>query len=240
MMEFVSFKWKPDEGYRSKFGPETVNTLWSMLARHYNGPCRLTCITDDAKGISKEVRTIPLWDTFTKLPSPHGRGYPSCYRRLPLFAENFQGVSIAEMIGPRFACLDLDVVVTGNINPLVDGPEEFKIWGDTAKGTPYNGSLYVMNAGARAKVWDKFDPVRSPQRSLALNYIGSDQGWIGACLGPNEQKFTTRDGVYSYRNHIQRSGYLLPSNARLVIFHGAVDPWSNQAQCISWVRRHYR
>lgn len=234
-MEFVTFKWRPPPGYRSKFGPETVNTLWSMLERNYEGPCRLTCITDDAKGISKEVRTIPLWDTFSHLPSPHGQGYPSCYRRLPLFREDAR-----ELIGPRFACMDLDVVITGKLNPLVDGPEEFKIWGDTAKGTPYNGSFYVMNAGARSKVWDKFDPQTSPRRSLALKYIGSDQGWIAACLGPNEQKWGTRDGVYSYRNHIQRTGYLLPSNARLVIFHGAVDPWSNQAQCISWVRRHYR
>jgi hypothetical protein len=239
-MEFVTFKWRPALGYRSAFGPETVNVLWSMIGRNYDGPSRLTCITDDPKGISKEVRVIPLWDTFGNLPSPHGRGYPSCYRRLPLYAEEFMGQRIADLIGPRFACLDLDVVVTGQLNPLVDGPEDFKIWGDTAKGTPYNGSFYVMDAGARTKVWDRFDPVGSPKRSLALNYIGSDQGWIAACLGPNEKKWSTRDGVYSYRNHIQRSGYLLPANARLVIFHGAVDPWSNQAQCISWVRRHYR
>lgn len=234
-MEFVTFKWKPAGGYRSKFGPETVNVLRSMLERHYHGPHRLTCITDDAAGIDPRVRVIPLWSDLAHLPSPHGHGYPSCYRRLPLFGERGR-----ELIGERFCVLDLDVVITGPMNALVDGPWDFKIWGDTARGTPYNGSFYVMNACARRQVWDAFDPVDSPRRSLKLGYIGSDQGWIGACLGPGEEKFSVRDGVYSFRNHIQRSGYQLPANARIVIFHGAIDPWSVQAQCLGWVKKHYR
>lgn len=235
MREFVTFKWKPGQQYRSQFGPETVNTLWSMLGRHHDGPFRLTCITDDAKGISGEVRTIPLWDDHCKLPSPHGHGYPSCYRRLKLFSDE-----AAQIIGPRFVVMDLDVVICRRINPLFDGDEDFKIWGDTAKGTPYNGSLYMLRAGTRRQVWDSFDPVESPKRSLALGYIGSDQGWIGAALGTGEAKWGVRDGVYSYRNHIQRTGYLLPENARIVIFHGAVDPWSMQAKRIGWVSKHYR
>lgn len=234
-MEFVTFKWQPPVGYRSKFGPETVNTLWSMIQRNYAGPCRLTCITDDGAGISRDVRVVPLWRDLCELPSPHGHGYPSCYRRLPLFGERGR-----DLIGPRFTVLDLDVVITGMLNPLVDGDWDFKIWGDTAKGTPYNGSLYVMNACARRQVWDKFDAKESPRASLRLGYIGSDQGWIGACLGTGEEKFTERDGVYSYRNHIQRRGYLLPANARIVVFHGAIDPWSTQAQRLGWVRKHYR
>jgi hypothetical protein len=233
--EFVTFKWKPPPGYRSKFGPETVNTLCSMLERHHRGPIRLTCITDDDRGIDSRIRCLPLWDDWAHLPSPHGVGYPSCYRRLKLFSQEAR-----ELIGERFVVLDLDVVITADITPLFDGDWEFKIWGDTAKGTPYNGSLWQLQAGTRSKVWEQFDPERSPKRSLALGYIGSDQGWIAAALGPNERKWSHRDGVYSYRNHIQRQGFLLPANARLVIFHGAVDPWSEQAQRLSWVRKHYR
>lgn len=234
-MEFVTFKWRPICGYRSTFGPSTVNTLWSMIRRNYQGDARLTCITDDPAGIHKDVRVLTLWDDHSKLPSPHGNGYPSCYRRLKLFS-----AEAAELIGERFVCMDLDVVITGDITPLFDTTADFKIWGDTAKGTPYNGSLWMLRAGARCQVWDDFDPVRSPKTSLALHYIGSDQGWIGAKLGPGEPKWTTRDGVYSFRNHIQRGSYQLPANARMVIFHGAVDPWSTQAQMVSWVRKHYR
>lgn len=235
MREFVCFKWKPARGYRSEFGPETVNTLHSMIGRNHDGPFRLTCITDDARGISKEVRVLPLWTDLSHLPSPHGNGYPSCYRRLRLFADD-----VAELIGERFVVLDLDVVICAKLNPLYDGGEDFKIWGDTARGTPYNGSMWMLKAGARRKVWDEFDPVLSPKRSLALGYIGSDQGWIGAALGPGEAKWGTADGVYSFRNHIQRTGGRLPPNARVVIFHGAIDPWSAQARFFQWVCKHYR
>lgn len=234
-MEFVCLKWRPHQNYRSKFGPETVNVLRSMLERHYHAPHRLTCITDDPAGIDARVRVLPLWTDFAHLQSPHGTAYPSCYRRLKLFS-----AEAADFIGPRFVVLDLDVVICADVTPLFAEDVDFKIWGDTAKGTPYNGSLWMLKAGARRQVWDEFDPLTSPKRSLALGYIGSDQGWIGACLGPNEPKWSTRDGVYSYRNHVQRAGYLLPTNARMIIFHGGVDPWIAQAQRMAWVRKHYR
>lgn len=235
MREFVCFKWAPAPGYRSKFAPDTVNVLHSMIGRNHDGPFRLTCITDDPKGISAEVRIIPLWETHSKLPSPHGVGYPSCYRRLRLFADD-----AGHLIGERFIVLDLDVVICDKLNPLYDGNEDFRIWGDTAKGTPYNGSMWMLKAGARRQVWDEFDPIESPKRSLKLGYIGSDQGWIGAALGPNEPKWGTSDGVYSYRNHIQHRSLQLPAGARVVIFHGAIDPWSQQARSLGWVKRNYR
>lgn len=236
MMDFVTFKWRPAQHYRSKFDASTVNTLLSMLGRNFHQPFRLTCITDDPDGISSEVRTIPLWADHCHLPSPHGVNYPSCYRRLKLFSRE-----AAEIIGPRFVCMDLDIVITGDVTAMFSEPHDFKIWGDTAKGTPYNGSLWMLKAGARRQVWEEFDPIASPKKSLAFGYIGSDQGWIGACLGPNEAKWSTRDGVYSFRNHIQRqTRYLLPANAKVVIFHGAVDPWGEQAKRLGWVRKHYR
>jgi hypothetical protein len=32
----------------------------------------------------------------------------------------------------------------------------------------------------------------------------------------------------------------LPSDARIVIWHGAQDPWGAYARQIGWVRQHYR
>lgn len=236
MTEYVTFKWRPINGYRSTFNASAPNTLWSMLKRHGGKNARLTCITDDAEGINPEIRVVPLWSDFADLMSPHGHRYPSCYRRLKLFSAEAR-----ELIGEKFVVMDLDVVIVRNIAPLFDCSDEFKIWGDTAIGTPYNGSLWMLKAGARRRVWEQFDPVRSPRQSRALGYIGSDQGWIGACLGPNEKKWGVSDGVYSYRNHIQRTSTKgLPHNARIVIFHGAVDPWSPEAQRIPWVQEHYR
>lgn len=235
-MEFVTYKWKPPAGYRSEFGPQTVNILWRMLRRWYRGPCRLTCVTDDPAGIDAAVRIVPLWDHLRKIPSPHGPGNPSCYPRLWQYSE-----AAGEVFGPRFMVWDLDVVICDWLNPLVDVPHDFVIWGDTAKNTPYNGSLTLMTAGARRQVWDRFDPVESPKRARALGYIGSDQAWIGACLGPGEKKWTAKDGVYSYRNEIQHKGGQLPQGAKIVVFHGSVDPWSQVARARHhWVREFYR
>lgn len=238
-MIFVTFKWKPALNYRSSFAPETVNTWARMIRRHYRGEVRLICVTDDPAGIGEGVEVLPLWEHHRKLQSPHGAGNPACYPRLFCYSEE-----AGELFGPRFMVTDLDILICGepdSLNRLVDVPHDFVIWGDTAKGTPYNGSLTLMTAGARKQVWEQFDPIESPKRARALGYIGSDQAWIGACLGRGEQMWTARDGVYSYRNEIQHRGGRLPPNARIVVFHGSVDPWSPHARaCHVWVREHYR
>jgi hypothetical protein len=234
-LSFVTWKWAPPKGYRSTFGPETVNTLCRMVARHYAAPHRFLCVTDDPAGLDSAVEVVPGWNDFADLPSPSGGRNPSCYRRLRMFSPD-----IAAVFGSRFVSLDLDVVVTGDLRPLVDRPEAFVIWGDTNPSTYYNGSLILMSAGARPQVWQTFDPIKSPKASKAAGHHGSDQGWISHCLGPKEAKWTTADGVYSYRNHLERTGNRLPENARLVVFHGNVDPWLPAGQRIDWVRRHYR
>ena len=236
MLTFVCWKWKPPPGYRSVFGPGTVNTLHSMIQRHYRGEFELVCVTDDAAGIRPEVRCIDLWKDFSNVPSPHGRAYPSCYRRLRMF-----GPEAAKLFGDRFVSIDLDVVICRDITDLFDTDVDFRMYGDTAKGTPYNGSLIQLKAGARPQVWQKFDPRYSPQLGLAKRYIGSDQAWIAVCLGPNEKKFTAADGVFSYRNEIAPRGGSLPPSAKIVIFHGNVDPWTPAMQAKhAWIREHYR
>lgn len=72
--------------------------------------------------------------------------------------------------------------------------------------------------------------------------MGGDQAWISYVLGPGEAVFTPADGVLSYRRHIQRTyggGLRLPKGARMVNFHGQVDPWSPYAQRLPWVREHW-
>ena len=75
----------------------------------------------------------------------------------------------------------------------------------------------------------------------ALRYIGSDQAWIGACLGPHERKWTKADGVYSFRNEINGRTRTLPPNCRMVNFHGRFDPWDPMVQAQHpWIRKYWR
>lgn len=234
MLSVVTWKWKPAGEYRSTFGPETVNILARMVGRHYAKPHRVICVTDDPKGLDPDIQVIPLWDDHSTLGNPYGPGNPSCYRRLKMFSREAEG-----LFGKRFVSLDLDTVVTGDLSPIWDRPEDFVAWGDTNHGTHYNGSMMLLTAGARSQVWEDFDPVTSPRLAKAAGQFGSDQGWISYRLGKGEAIWTTDDGVYSYRNHLSRPPRPLPDNARLVMFHGRVDPWSGGAQRLPWVRKHY-
>jgi hypothetical protein len=234
VLNICCFKWTPPAGYRSTFGPETVNVLQRMVARHYDAPHRFTCITDDPRGLDSAVHVVPLWSDFATIPSPHGKHNPSCYRRLRVFAPD-----IAPILGDRFVCLDLDTVIVGDLAPLFDRPEDFVIWGETDPRSFYNGSIFLLRAGARTRVWDEFDPQRSPQRAKAAGKFGSDQGWISYCLGRGEATWGRQDGVYSYRVHLKPHGGRLPTDARIVNFHGHEDPWGPAAQRLDWVRAQW-
>ena len=235
MITFVCWRWQPTKGYRSTFGPETVYSLREMVKRHYAKPHRFVCVTDRPQDLSG-VETIKLWEDCSHIPSPIGHSYPSCYRRLKVFAPD-----AGETFGERLVSIDLDTVIVGDVTPLFDRPEDFVIWGesDFPHTTPYCGSLWMLKTGTRTKVWTQFDPKTSPQRAWRAGCRGSDQGWLAYVLGKGEAVWTRKDGVYSYRKHVARTGNQLPTDARLVSFHGKVDPWQYGAQQIPWIRKHY-
>lgn len=241
MLSVVCYKWRPFPGFRTKFGPEHVNVLKHMVDRQYTDPHRFICVTDDADGIDPEVEIVPLWDDFADVPSPHDdakrRKNPSCYRRLKAYSPE-----IAAIFGPRFVMLDLDCVLVGDMRPIWNRSEDFVIWGDTnpQPGSHYNGSMVLMTAGARKQVWERFDPQTSPQQSLKARCWGSDQGWVSYCLGPGETKWTRADGIYSWRNHLQRNFHRLVEGTKAVFFHGEEKPWTPEVAALGWVKEAYR
>lgn len=248
MLDFVTFKWEAPRDYRSQFNGHHVNVWASMISRNFSGPCRFTCITDNPEHIDSHIRIIPLWSDYSDLPSAYGFRNPSCYRRLKIFHPD-----AAKFIGPRFVCTDLDIVVTGSLNELFNRPEDFVIW---KSPTPpprylYNGSLLMLRAGTRPRLWKDFHPIRSVEETRRRHFFGSDQAWISMKLGPGEATWSEKDGVYSYRLHLEHKmeggsairlpkPRQLPDNARLVIFHGEHDPWDRDMQQIDWVKRHWQ
>ncbi len=235
-LTFLCWKWKSPQAYRSEFGPESVHVLKRMVERHYHAPHRFVCVTDDAKGLDG-IETFPLWNDYADIPNPNGSHNPSCYRRLKVFAPE-----AAEWFGERIVSVDLDTVIVNDITSLFDRPEDFVIWGesDFPRSQWYNGSLWMLRIGTRPKVWTKFNPRQSPRIARKAGAKGSDQGWFSYILGPNEATWGRNDGIYSYRKHIAPHGGELPPDAKLVAFHGRVDPWSYAGQQIPWVKEHYQ
>lgn len=237
-LEVVCWLWRPPAEYRSQFTPAHVNILRRMIARHYPHPHRLSCISDQTEGFDPEVRVIPLWDDHGKRESIYGPGTPSCYRRLRAFSKEMKDV-----IGPRFVSIDLDVVITGDLTSIFNRGEDFIIWGPNGRRTPYNGSMWMMDAGARSEVWGKFDenPERAIVRARGAGFYGSDQAWMCYILGPKQARWVAEDGVYSFRMHVKDSNGVLPKNAKIVFFEGHYDPWNpaTQKKC-PWITDFYK
>ncbi len=243
MITFVSWRWTPTRKYRSTFAPETVYALRDAIAKHYAKPHRFVCVTDKPNELPG-IETIPLWDDWAHVSSSIGHSYPSCYRRLKLFAPD-----AGETFGERVVSIDLDTVIVKDITPIFDRTEDFVIWGesDFPHTTPCCGSLWMLKTGTRPQVWTEFRGERSRDEARKARCMGSDQGWIAYILqgrkpapGNWKEATWTRDhGVYSYRKHIKKLGGHLPKEAKLIAFHGKVDQWSQEAQCLQWVRDNY-
>lgn len=235
MITVVCWRWKAPYRFRSTYTPATVFALRRMVAEHYAAPHRFVCVTDDPRGLDG-IETIPIWREGLQILPPEGLKWPSCYVRLRAFSIEALG-----WFGERYVSLDLDTVITGDLTPLFERTEDFVIWNETDwPGVQhYNASIWLHTPGTRTQVWEQFDPRRSPREAYKAGGRGGDQAWISHILGPGEAVFTPADGVLSYRRHIEANGGRLPAGARIVNFHGVVDPWNPVAQALPWVREHY-
>lgn len=240
MLRIVTWLWQK-QGYRSQFAATHVNTLRNMIERNYPHPHEVVCVTDIPKGIDARVRIVPAWNDYATVPSPYGAHQPSCYRRLRAFHPD-----IATVFGDRFVSIDLDTVIVGDMTPIWNRQEDFVAWGETNPKSFYNGSMFLLRSGSRPQVWEQFDPKTSPKQAMQAGRFGSDQGWLSFCLGKGEPTWTTADGVYSFNIHLRPPKHSsqpskpLPTDARVVFFHGSVDPWSSEAQRLPWVKEHYQ
>lgn len=211
-LQVVLFLWHDPTGRRaSVYGPADVARVARSIRRHITIPHEIVCITDyPAHEFPSDIRVIPLWDDFRHLGG--------CYTRLRSFAPD-----MAEIIGPRFVWLDIDTVVTGNLDRIFSRREDIVFWRScTVASLPYNGSMVMMTAGARAGLLDAFDPEKTPKETRARNMVGTDQAALAYLLGPDEAVWTSeRDGVCAFRRDCSR---WLPHDARIVFFPGKTKP----------------
>jgi hypothetical protein len=209
-----------------------------MVKRNTKLPHEFVCVTDDAKGIDKDIRVVPLWEN----PCPnYGDGKrPNCFYRLRAFAPE-----MGELFGERFIWLDLDCIITGSIDHLIDMRTDFAIWRPDGERMPCNGSLVAHKTGTRIQIWTRFDKRRiHPTRGLrGTGMCGSDQAWIALNLKSTDEFIGQKDGVYSWRSHIDviEQNRALPNNASIVFFNGGVKPWDLVGDSTApWIQEHYR
>jgi len=214
VVSFVCFLWNQD-GYRCQYTAAHVNRWAAMIREFYPGQRRIICVTDIPEGLEADIEVVPPIPDHADLSNPHGPAFPSCYRRLRIWAHDAE-----KHFGKRIVLMDIDVTIRADIRPLFDRPEPIIIWRDPGWPTqPYNGGLVMIDAGVRPDVWGDFCGQESANDARAKGFKGSDQGWLAYKLGPSIPVWTPLDGVVSYRRHGFAHG------SKMVMFHGTPKPW---------------
>lgn len=214
-MIFVCFLWRGHGFWKrtAKYDEGHVSVLASMLRRH--GGHDLLCVQDGSFDIPRSV-TMPGMVA----------AMPDYLPKLWSWSPAFHSV-----VGRRFAVIDLDVVVTGDLAPLLAGPEPVRIW-DQAVGEPYNSSLFALEPGFGNEVWTACIPTAVAEaKAKAWRWTG-DQSWVAHVLGPEMPTFGERHGVIQYRPKMHRAA--MPAGTLAAFMCGPYEP-RTEAQESEWV-----
>jgi hypothetical protein len=203
----------------TKYGPEYVNRLYAMVARHLRGPLQFVCLTDSSAGVRSEVRCLPI----PSLDLPAGipeRGWT----KLTTFEADLHGLRGTALF------LDLDVVITGDITPFFEVPGEFLIIHDWKR--PWritgNSSVYRWELGAHADVLAEFRAQHEDIRRRLRN----EQAFLSEVMHrQGKLRYWPAEWCQSFKYHCippwPASWWrapVLPPEARIIVFHGEVNP----------------
>lgn len=240
MLTIVGFLWR-DPDCRTQYREEHVNTWARMIHENLTIQHRFIVLTDFSEpSFDRLIMGKRLWDDYREIRHEAWRPeFPQCLVRLKVFSRE-----MLDLLGPRFVSIDLDCVVTGNLDDLFARDEDFLIYRRPVlrsedRKDPYQASMFLMDAGARAQVWEDFRGEASlrtlANKQDAKYFLKTDQGWMLYKLGPNEAGWTMDDGVYSWPWMQHKKIARPPENARIIFFHGKNKPWD-----YDWIRESYQ
>ncbi len=227
-MKVLTWLWSQSDG-RAQYHPWHVRVWASMIRRHLTLPHTLAVVTDLDGNFGEDVEVIRPLREFEDVRLPRwGAGRPQCLRRLSMFRRD-----AADLFGAdRIVCTDLDLVVCGSLDPVLDIKDDFRITRGTAARRAYNGSMMSIRLGSRPQAYEKFTAERAVEASL--KHVGSDQAWIAHCL-PGEKTWGPDDGVRFWGAHEPAA------DARVIFFAGPQKPWTLAAIGRERViAKHYR
>ena len=216
-------------GASVRYEPWHVRIWASMVRTHLTLPHTLAVVTDLRGDFGEGVEVIaPPHDLDdARIPS-WGPKRPQCLRRLAMFRRDAADIFAAD----RIVCTDLDLVVCGSLDPVLDIKDDFEITRGTATSRAYNGSMMSLRLGSRPQAFEQFSIEKAAQ--AGRRHVGSDQAWLAHCL-PGEKTWSPQDGVRFWGAHYPIA------DARVVFFAGPQKPWKlAEVGRELQVARHYR
>lgn len=220
-MKFVCWLWNGRGFWKdvAKYNEGHALTLRTMLERH--GGHELICVHSDA--FSPPGASIRMPAEVAALPNY----LPKLWAWSPQFAD---------LMGERFVSIDLDVVVTGDLAPVLQSNAPLRIWNQAA-GEPYNTSLFALEPGYGHEVWTEMSLGAVTQAVAQRQRWTGDQSWVAHVLGPNEETFGEETGVIQYRRiyHAKEQ----PSGMKAAFLCGPYEPIS-ESEISPWIKRAYQ
>lgn len=218
---------------------DDVRMAVSMAARNLTVPHEFVCLTDKPAAFKndKHIRAVPL-DMRTFVPGTR-------FVKLMTYAPE-----AAETIGEYLMVLDLDLVVTRNLDYIASRREDLVLWRNPnhkpgTRRARYNTSIVLHRPGTRPELHGKFKPGSDPARLRKITG-GTDQAWISEQVDYDHPHFLTpqADGVYGagrMKDADPSTCQKLPDNACLVFFPGNRTPKQQHIQDeFTWIKDHRR
>lgn len=227
----------------TKYGPEYVNTLFSMVKRHLSLPFRFVCLTDDAHGFATGIESFPI----PPLDIPDGpeRGWD----KLVTFSS-----PLYDLEG-QVLFLDLDVLVVGNIDCFFEHDAEFPIIKDFVKNDiTGNSSVYRFTANQHQDILSYFRQHHATVRQQVRN----EQEYLSQFVSEQGKlTYWPESWCKSFKYHCIHKGWkqwfkvpIQPIDAKIIVFHGNPNPpdaivgksgkWYRKVLPTPWVAEHWR
>jgi hypothetical protein len=231
------------------YGADYANTLFSMVSRNTERPLRFVCFTDDPTGLRPEIEALPLPPI--ELPLTHAQ---KPWRKIALWAPG-----LADLEGDVLF-LDLDIVVTGSIDPFFDFRPQasycvIRNWTQPGSGIG-NTSVFRLRVGVHPEVFETLvaDPEGTVRKfpnsqTFASRTISSMAFWPENWCASFKHTLLPRWPL----NFVKTAP--LPPDARIVCFTGHPNPdeardgiwpaaWYKQSykhvRPTAWIGEHWR
>jgi len=146
----------------TRYGADYVNRLHAMVRRNTQRPLRFVCFTDDSTGYDEGIEAKPL--PHIDLPE-RVQWFP--WRKIGLWQDPLEDITGDVLF------FDIDLVITGSIDPFFDhAPEKTYIvaenWTQPGSGIG-NTSCYRFRVGAHSYLYDNL--MADPAAKVDLHRI---------------------------------------------------------------------
>ncbi len=204
----------------SLYGAPYINRLYGMVARNITPPFRFVAFTDTRDGVRPEIDCFDL----PPMPGEIPKKTPGKWQKSRLWT-----AELGDLTG-NFLFLDLDVLITGSLDPFFDfGDPDQVILGSNAATWPFKRgqtSIYRAPVGKLAPLQDLYaadpqgvaDKYRFEQFFVAENAPGGVDFWPKPWMRHFRIECIPKLPLNFFRPPA------LPKGCRVVIFAGGPNP----------------